>query len=120
MEELRPLPRAEQIAERFFSIPERTALKRLPPEQRVEAFFTCWTRKEAYIKARGDGLGHPLDQFAVSLVPGEPVRLWAAGDGDAREIARWSLGGLPPGPGYVAALAAHGRGWRLTSRDWPL
>ena len=120
VERLRPLPRAERIAERFFSLPERTALKGLPPEQRVEAFFTCWTRKEAYIKARGDGLGHPLDQFAVSLTPGEPVRLSAAGDGDEREIARWSLDGLPPAPGFVAALAALGGGWRLTSREWPL
>jgi len=120
VERLRPMPRAERIAERFFSRPERTALREVPPERRVEAFFTCWTRKEAYIKARGDGLGHPLDQFAVSLVPGEAARLWAAGDGDEREVARWSLDAVPPAPGYVAALAALGAGWRLTSREWPL
>ena len=120
VERLRELPRAEQIAERFFSTEETAALKAEPAERRVEAFFTCWTRKEAYIKARGDGLAHPLDQFAVSLVPGEPARLWVAGDGDAREIARWSLDALPLAPGYVAALAARGRGWRLTTRSWPL
>jgi len=120
VERLRALPRAERIAERFFSAPETAALKALPPERRVEGFFTCWTRKEAYIKARGDGLAHPLDQFAVSLAPGEPARLSAAGDGDEREIGQWSLHGLPPAPGYVAALAARGRGWRLTSRPWPL
>jgi len=118
VERLRPLPRAERIAERFFSVPERTALKGLPAERRLEGFFTCWTRKEAYIKARGDGLGHPLDQFAVTIAPGEPARLSAVGDGDPSEIARWSLEGLPPGPGYVAALSAGGRGWRVTSRDW--
>jgi phosphopantetheine--protein transferase-like protein len=120
VEQLRELPRAERIAERFFSTEETAALKAEPAERRVEAFFTCWTRKEAYIKARGDGLAHPLDQFAVSLVPGEPARLWVAGDGDAREIARWSLDALPLAPGYVAALAARGRGWRLTTRSWPL
>jgi 4'-phosphopantetheinyl transferase len=120
VERLRELPRAERIAERFFSTEETAALKAEPAERRVEAFFTCWTRKEAYIKARGDGLAHPLDQFAVSLVPGEPARLWVAGDGDAREIARWSLDALPLAPGYVAALAARGRGWRLTTRSWPL
>jgi 4'-phosphopantetheinyl transferase len=119
VERLRPMPRAERIAERFFSVPERQALAALPEARKVEGFFTCWTRKEAYIKARGDGLGHPLDQFAVTIAPDEPVRLSAVGDGDATEIARWSLTGLPPGPGYVAALAACGGGWRVTSRDWP-
>jgi 4'-phosphopantetheinyl transferase len=120
VERLRPLPGAERIAERFFSIPEQAALQALPAERKLEAFYTCWTRKEAYIKARGDGLGHPLDQFAVSIAPGEPARLSPAGDGDGREIARWSLEGLPPAPGYVAALAGRGRGWRLASRQWPL
>ena len=120
VERLRPLPRVERIAERFFSLPERKALLELPPERRAEAFFTCWTRKEAYVKARGEGLGHPLDQFAVSLVPGEAARLWAAGDGDEREIARWSLDALVPAPGYVAALAALGGGWRLARREFPL
>jgi len=119
VERLRPMPRAERIAERFFSVPERQALAALPEARKVEGFFTCWTRKEAYIKARGDGLGHPLDQFAVTIAPDEPVRLSAVGDGDATEIARWSLTGLPPGPGYVAALAACGSGWRVTSRNWP-
>jgi 4'-phosphopantetheinyl transferase len=118
VEQLRPMPRAERIAERFFSVPERRALAALPAARLVEGFFTCWTRKEAYIKARGDGLGHPLDQFAVTIAPDEPARLSAVGHGDASEIARWSLEGLPPGPGYVAALSAGGRGWRVTSRDW--
>jgi 4'-phosphopantetheinyl transferase len=120
VERLRPLPRAERIAERFFSLPERAALRGLPEEQRLEAFFTCWTRKEAYIKARGDGLAHPLDQFVVSVVSSEPARLSAVGDRDAREVAGWSLDGLPAEPGYVAALAAHGGPWRLTRRAWPL
>lgn len=119
VERLRPMPRAERIAERFFSPPEIEALAALPTARKVEGFFTCWTRKEAYIKARGDGLGHPLDRFAVTIAPDEPARLSAVGDGDASEVARWSLAGLPAGPGYVAALAACGRGWRVTSREWP-
>lgn len=118
VEQLRPMPRAERIAERFFSLPEIEALAAVPDARKAEAFFTCWTRKEAYIKARGDGLGHPLDRFAVTISPGEPARLSAVGDGDASEIARWSLAGLPAGPGWVAALAAGGGGWRVTSRDW--
>jgi 4'-phosphopantetheinyl transferase len=120
VERLRPMPRAERIAERFFSVPERTALKAVPAERRVEAFFTCWTRKEAYIKALGDGLAHPLDQFAVSLAPGEPPRLSAVGDANGREVEHWRLAALPPAPGYVAALAGRGQGWRLATRWWPL
>jgi 4'-phosphopantetheinyl transferase len=119
VERLRPLPGAERIAERFFSAPERTAIQALPAERKLEAFFTCWTRKEAYIKALGDGLGHPLDEFAVSLVPGEPARLWSVGDTGSGEEASWSLEALLPTPGYVAALAGRGRGWRMTSRPWP-
>lgn len=119
VEQVRPLPRSERIAERFFSLPETTALKQIPAERRLEAFFTCWTRKEAYIKALGDGLAHRLDQFAVSIDPGEPARLSAAGDGDGQEIARWSLQAVPSRPGYVAALAGRGHGWRLATRPWP-
>jgi 4'-phosphopantetheinyl transferase len=120
VERLRELPRAERIAERFFSVPETAALKAVPAERRVEAFFTCWTRKEAYIKALGDGLAHPLDQFAVSLAPGEPPRLSAVGDANGREVERWRLAVVPPAPGYVAALAGRGHGWRLSTRSWPL
>jgi hypothetical protein len=54
------------------------------------------------------------------LAPGAAPRLWAAGDGDEREIARWSLDALVPAPGYVAALAALGGGWRLARREFPL
>lgn len=119
VERVHPLARVERIAERFFSVPERAALRATPSERRLEAFFTCWTRKEAYVKARGDGLAHPLDRFAVSIAPGEPPRLSAAGDGDVREVARWSIDAVPPAPGYVAALVALGSGWRLVSRSWP-
>lgn len=112
----RDLP-AERLARRFFSPREIDALLALPQHQRQQAFFACWTRKEAYVKARGDGLAFPLDQFDVALVPGEPVASLRT-DGDPEESARWSLQQLDPGPDYVAALAVEGHQWRLRCWEW--
>ena len=117
VERLRQLEGAEDIAERFFSVPERLALRRVPAEAKADAFFNCWTRKEAYIKATGDGLSMALDRFDVTLAPGEPARMLSA-DGDARAAARWSMVHLEPSPGYVGALAAPSPSLRVISRDW--
>ena len=94
-----------EIAERFFSMAERAALRKLPPEQRHEAFFRCWTRKEAFIKALGEGLSHPLDQFDVSLAPGEPAAILATRP-DGEEVRRWLLWNVQVPGDYAAALAA--------------
>lgn len=112
VERIRPIPDIEQIAERFFSAKENAVFCALPPSQKLEAFFNCWTRKEAYLKATGDGLARPLDQFAVSLAPGKAARLLHV-EGDVQETTRWSLQRLTPAPGYVVALAVEGHGWRL-------
>ena len=103
----------EQMAARFFSPLESATLRALPTKVKPKAFFTCWTRKEAYIKARGEGLSLPLDQFDVSIAPGEPAKLLNR-RGDPLEASRWSLQELVPGPGYVGALVVQGLGWRLT------
>lgn len=102
----------EPIARRFFSTGEVSTLLALPAEFRKEGFFTCWTRKEAYIKARGEGLSFPLDQFDVTLTPGEPARLLATRP-DPDEASRWGLQALDPGPGYQAAVAAEGQDWQV-------
>jgi len=115
IEHVRPMPDAEQIVERFFSVQERTAFRLIPPSQKIEAFFSCWTRKEAFLKASGEGLYRPLEQFSVSLSPGEPARLLQI-ENDPQETARWSLRELIPAPGYVAALAVEGHSWEL--RCW--
>lgn len=106
-----------EIAERFFSRAEVGALLSLPAHQRTQAFFDCWTRKEAYIKARGEGLSHPLQLFTVSLRPGELARLVST-DNDPREAARWSLVELFPKEGYAAALAVEGSRPALLLLDW--
>lgn len=107
-----------EIAERFFSRREAATLRTLPIEVRREAFFRCWTRKEAYIKARGEGLSLPLDHFDVSLAPGEPAAVVATRQ-DPSEASGWSLQELTPAPGYLATLAVEGHGWRLTCWQWP-
>jgi 4'-phosphopantetheinyl transferase len=109
--------RHEEIAQRFFSPREQAALAALPAELRAEAFFLCWTRKEAYLKAHGGGLSVPLDSFDVSLTPGAPAELLEV-RGKPVEAGRWSLLALEPGPGYVGAVAAEGRSWRLWCGEW--
>jgi len=118
LERVRAEVACEQIAARFFSPRESATLRALPATVKQKAFFTCWTRKEAYIKARGEGLSLPLDQFDVSLAPGEPAALLNM-RGGPMESSRWSLQELILGPGYVAALAVEGHGWRLACWEWP-
>ena len=117
LEQLRPLPDRDDIAGRFFSARENTIFQALPPLQREEGFFNCWTRKEAYIKALGDGLAHPLGDFDVTLRPGEPAVLLAV-KRSPDEVSRWSMRALTPFPGYVAALVVEGHDWRLQCWDW--
>jgi 4'-phosphopantetheinyl transferase len=97
----------EAIAERFFSPYEVSMLRAVPPQMRHIAFFNCWTRKEAYIKARGMGLSLALDQFDVSLIPGEPAALLGIRE-EGQDISNWSLYELYPGNDYIAALALEG------------
>ena len=113
----RPLPHNEQIAERFFSQQENQIFKSLPAEQRGPAFFNCWTRKEAYIKAIGEGLSCPLDAFDVTLAPGEPARLLRI-HGRKQAASSWSLHAFTPRPDYTAALAVTGRDWQLSFWQW--
>jgi 4'-phosphopantetheinyl transferase len=107
-----------EIAGRFFSRREVAMLRTLPAEAQREAFFLCWTRKEAYLKARGEGLSLLLDQIDVSLAPGEPNAVPGT-QRDPSEASSWSLQELTPAPGYVAALAVEGHGWRLACWQWP-
>jgi 4'-phosphopantetheinyl transferase len=106
----------ERIAERFFSPAEVSALRALPQSLQSLAFLTCWTRKEAFIKARGDGLSLALDSFDVNLEPGAPAALLRTAWSD-EEPGHWSLRDLSdPGNGYVAAVAVRSAAWRLVDR----
>jgi 4'-phosphopantetheinyl transferase len=116
LERVRPMPDAESIAARFFSARERAALSALPAGERVNGFFRAWTRKEAFIKALGEGLSRPLDRFSVSLGPGEPARLLEVAD-DPAEAGRWTLRDLDAPSGFLAALAADGPLAEVTVRE---
>ncbi len=106
-----------KIAGRFFSPGEVATIRALPPEVQYEAFFNCWTRKEAYIKALGDGLAYPLDAFEVSLAPGTPAALLRVND-DPNASTEWFMKALDPGHGYVGAVALKGTGYRVTRWEW--
>jgi len=108
VEAIRPLPDADAVAARFFSRPEHAAYRALEPRDRPLGFFQCWTRKEAFIKALGEGLSHQLDSFDVSLAPGAPAELLRVEPvpGDDRG---WRLASFFPAPGFVAAVVAEER-----------
>jgi 4'-phosphopantetheinyl transferase len=89
----------------------------LPDDQKLPAFFRCWTRKEAYIKGRGEGLSIPLDQFEVSLEPDAEAELLATQD-DPQEVSRWSLYNIEPGQDYLGALAVEGRPAQIQYWDY--
>lgn len=113
----RRIDQAEQIAKRFFSAAENEVFRALPEYLKREAFFNCWTRKEAYIKARGRGLSLPLDQFDVTLRPGEPAKLLATRD-DPSQASCWTMQAIDPGADYIAALLVEGDGWQMKCWRW--
>lgn len=98
VEALRPI---DVDIERFFSKPEQDALRRVSSEKRLVAFYSCWTRKEAFLKGLGLGLMRDLDSFAVSIAPHEPAIICLRGDG----TEGWNLQHLEPADGYIGALA---------------
>ena len=102
VERVEPESTGEDIARRFFSLREVSDLRSLPPAARPEAFFRCWTRKEAYIKALGTGLHTPLDGFSVSLLPGQPAQFLGGVD------PCWHMSAFNPAEGYAAAVVYDG------------
>jgi len=119
IESVRPIEVLD-VARHFFSHDEVRALISTAPDDRLAAFYRCWTRKESFLKARGDGLSFPLAAFDVSIEEGAPGTsgaslLLACRDAPA-EASRWTMIGLRCEAGYAAALTVEGRGWRLV--EW--
>jgi 4'-phosphopantetheinyl transferase len=111
-----------EIARHFFSAAEVDHLNALPSHLYAEAFFSCWTKKEAYLKACGEGLAIPLNSFSVPLTTDPahtPVDLHVALS-DIVPARHWSLYTLRPAPGYAGALAIEGSGWGLRQWRWKM
>jgi 4'-phosphopantetheinyl transferase len=112
IEAVLPMDDCEAIARRHFAPAEWQRWSSLPQPRKLPAFYACWTRKEAYVKALGGGLSVPLDGFEVAFEPGAPPALLSVG-GSAQAASVWTLWALEPAPGFVAAVVAQGRGLSL-------
>ena len=108
IEHIHDVPEVEHIVERFFSEVENELFHSLPESRKKEVFFNCWTRKEAFIKAIGDGLYRPLYKFDVSLSPGEPAELLSI-EGDSTKASGWRIQDLNLASGHAAACAVEGQ-----------
>ena len=107
VEQVRRMTDLKQIASRYFCEAEASELMSINGGQtRQEAFYRCWTRKEAYIKAIGSGLILPLDQFQVTLLPDDAPRFVHIGENE-KAAKEWTLQHFNPAPGYIGALAYH-------------
>jgi 4'-phosphopantetheinyl transferase len=104
VERIRPVSEFQDIGARFFHPRETANLQALPEADRLDAFYHCWTRKEAVLKATGQGIGNELAEIEVEFVPGEVVRVLSIRD-EAHAAAGWSLHALQPARGFAAALA---------------
>ena len=117
VEEVREFPELRAMAGNTFSPGERAALEAVSPEDYLPAFYRCWTRKEAYLKARGTGLLTPLDSFDVEIAPDRPAALLGV-SGDASAPGEWTLLHLEPASGYVGALAVGAPPGQVMLRAW--
>lgn len=117
IERIRDLPEMNKIVEHFFSAREKIAFGELPSCVRREAFFRCWTRKEAVVKAIGEGLYQPFDKFDVAMTPSEQsVKLSVKGD--PKMPSHWLIQDLKPAPGFAGAFAVEDRSWKVCCWRW--
>ncbi len=117
VEGVRELADMDELVERFFCAREKTIFKKLSHEQKRLAFFNLWTRKEAWLKATGQGISQYLNRVEVSFVSGEKASLLSLPDG-SQSAGDWSLHELNPAPGFAAALAVLSKQTRLFCWQW--
>ena len=118
LECVRDLPDAGDLVCRFFSPRETALFHELPFNQKSTAFFNLWTRKEALLKATGEGIARSLRSVEVSFLAHEPARLLSLPAG-TQPLNHWSLHELHPAPGFTAALAVASFPIHLRTFSWP-
>lgn len=116
LEHVRPLDDLDGVARSHFAPEERRALFALPEAERLDGFYRLWTRKEAFIKAVGTGLGFGLERFAVTLEPVRPRLLHV--DGDTAAADRWCIVDIAIEGPFIGALAIERPAVELHRRDW--
>lgn len=117
IEHIRSIPETDAVVNHYFSPAEIAVFMALPEQEKLAAFFRCWTRKEAFIKACGDGLTIPLNSFDVSFAPGESPRLLRV-ENRISELERWTICDIHIMDKYATALCVEGDDWKLSSWEW--
>lgn len=119
IEWIKTIPEEERdtVARQFFSKEEFAGLMATPPQERTRAFFRCWTRTEAFVKARGLGLRAPLDSFQISAKPGKATDLRAI-EANTGKPLEWTVLDLKCPQGYAGALVLEGLGWHVKQERW--
>jgi len=115
VQEIRNMDSTDDIFKRYFSDYENSIFDTLPVELKTGAFYSCWTRKEAYVKAHGSGLSFPLDKFSVSFLPGKDAELL---HDEFNDVSGWTLKEIFSSPDYTAALAVEGNNIKYRYYKW--
>jgi 4'-phosphopantetheinyl transferase len=118
VEEVRVISNADAVVAQMFSPREIGVYFALAPRDRPLGFFQCWTRKEAFIKALGDGLYYPLDRFDVSFAPGEPARILRIESTDGGNCP-WALHSFSPGDRLIGAVVVQTRAGEVAATAAP-
>ena len=114
---IRPVKEVDELVARFFSAREIELFRKLGSDEKTAAFFNLWTRKEALLKATGEGITRSLSLVEVGFLPGEPARLLAIA-GDAARAVQWQLRELSPAPGFIGAVAIKAQNLTVQCGRW--
>jgi 4'-phosphopantetheinyl transferase len=117
VEQIHEFQEMNQVAESFFSEDDVAIFKQFPMSEKADAFFSYWTRKEAYLKATGEGLSLDPKSVSVPFLPCQEAKILTSDGPEAREIP-WTILSLKTPPRYAAAVAVEGIGIQLSAAKW--